>query len=36
MFVINILNENPLKLKISFEFKCMVLPPEGEGLFVVA
>ena len=36
MLIIDIFDENPFYLEISFEFKCMVLPPEREGFLMVA
>lgn len=36
MFVIDILDIDPLNLKVTLEFKCVILPPKGKRLFVIA
>ena len=36
MFVVNILDEDPLNLEIALELEGVVLPPEGECFFVVS
>ena len=36
MFVIDVFNVDPLYLEVALEFEGVILPPEGEGLLVVA
>lgn len=36
MFVIDVLDVDPLEFEIALELERVVLPPEGEGLLVVA
>lgn len=35
MFIIDILDVDPLDLEVALELKRVVLPPKGEGLLVV-